>query len=521
MKKEKYKGLLQRINTKLGILKCVIYALLLIAQVWYIVLTVLRLQTRSPWVLTITPYVAVAVSLYIYSRQSNSSFRIMWILLISAFPILGVCLYLLAGRQSATKRIGERFNESEEKNLEYLPEDRAALEKFQAENKDHYGQAYYLSHYARAPLYDDSRVIYINDALLGYKQQVEDAGNAKRFIFLEYLQIENDECFAELKSVLIQKASEGVCIRIIYDDIGSIAFLNKRFMLDMKKYGIECRVFNPLAPVFKVFMNNRDHRKIMVVDGNIGYSGGYNITREYFHLTEPFGHWKDTAVRITGEAVDSLTAFFLSMWDTIGAEEVNPSWFFLPVHSKDSSIQNMYIQPYADDPLDDERVGFEVYMNILRGAKEYVYFSTPYLVITDEFKEELVSAKKRGVDVRIIIPGIPDKRLIYHVTRSYARELVLAGVSVYRYNIGFNHAKMCLCDDFVTVVSSVNLDYRSLYHHFENGTVIYDGMFAKTVSDDFDDMFSASSYITKDDLRKTGLIESALEAFWRLFAPLL
>jgi cardiolipin synthase len=287
----------------------------------------------------------------------------------------------------------------------------------------------------------------------------------------------------------------------------------------MKAEGIQCRVFNPIVPLLNIFMNNRDHRKITVIDGKVGFTGGYNLANEYFNITHPYGQWKDTGIKLTGDAVNSLTCMFLEMWNVFPDTDKNFENYFPQVtfHSKEQG----YVAPYGDCPLDGEPVGENVYMNIIKNAKNYVYFTTPYLIISDEMQRELSQAAKRGVDVRIITPGIPDKKVVYQVTRSYYAGLVKNGVRIYEYTPGFIHAKQCVCDDEVATVGTINLDYRSLYFHFENGTFLYQCSAVGHIKKDFDDLFPVCCEVTEK--YKTGRfsILKMWQCILRLFAPLL
>lgn len=504
-------------NFRRAVLKCVIYGILILIQVLWLVALIITVVRKVPWFSTVVTYIAAAVSIYICTRKQNSSFRLAWVILISAFPILGIILYLLKGTQHTSKTMEEVYKENERRYSGYLRG--SDFDCIEIDEKCSHLQ-YYLSEFGKYPVWDNTETEYIPDAFCGYNMQIEAAREARHFIFLEYFAIEDAECFDALKGVLKEKSACGVEVKIIYDDVGSIAFIDRDFISEMEQSGIECRIFNPIAPFFKVFMNNRDHRKIMIVDGVVGFTGGYNIAREYFHMSEPYGFWKDTGVMVKGDAVKSLTAVFLTMWDSLGERVSAPDKYF-EQYLKCNDISGCYVQPYADDPLDDERVGYEVYMNILREARDYVYFSTPYLIISDEMKEEIVSAVKRGIDVRIVIPGIPDKKSVYHVSMDFARELMRQGVKVYRYIPGFNHAKMCVSDDSVAVVSTVNLDYRSLYHHYECGVAIYDDRTVMLVCADLREMFCDSEQITNCETGKETLLKKMFDLLLRMFAPLL
>ena len=303
--------------------------------------------------------------------------------------------------------------------------------------------------------------------------------------------------------------------------MGSIGFVNKKFAEKLEAVGIRCHVFNPVHPMMNVFLNNRDHRKITVVDGKIGYTGGYNLANEYFNITHPYGQWKDTGVRMEGDAVRSLTATFLEMWNasirTENDEDTALGTYF-PTYEMEG---NGFIQPYADSPLDDEHVGEEVYISMANKAEKYCWFITPYLIITDEMAHALSLAAKRGVDVRIITPGIPDKKMVYNVTRSFYNCLVRNGVRVYEWTPGFCHAKMSITDDCMATCGTINLDYRSLYHHFENGCFIADCDAVADIRADFERIMAQSRDVTRQYREGRSATLRLGQLVMRFFAELL
>ena len=297
------------------------------------------------------------------------------------------------------------------------------------------------------------------------EDELAELKKAEHFIFMEYHAIEDASAWQELEDILAERAAHGVEVRVFYDDVGSIGFINSKFVKKLAGSGIQCRRFNPVIPILNVFMNNRDHRKITVVDGRVGFTGGYNLAEEYFNRTHPYGRWKDTGIRLEGDAVRSLTLIFLELW---GATQKEPPEIerYLP-EVPYTARENAVVLPYADNPLDDEATGENVYLNMIRSAKEYVYITTPYLILSDEMQRTLRLAASSGVDVRIITPGIPDKKLIFSVTRSYYAALAKSGVRIYEYTPGFIHAKQCVADGAEAVVGTINFDFRSLYLHFE------------------------------------------------------
>ena len=346
--------------------------------------------------------------------------------------------------------------------------------------------------------------------------------NAKEFIFMEYHAIEDAESWHSIQDILEQKVKEGVEVRVFYDDMGSIGFVTTDFVKRLRAKGIRARVFNPFAPGLNLFLNNRDHRKITVIDGKIGYTGGYNISNEYFHVSEPFGYWKDTGIKLCGDAVKSLTVTFLEMWNAIKENDIDDVTFDKYLKNNNyKALENGFIAPFADSPMDKEQVGEEVYMSMANMAKDYVWYITPYLIITEEMIHAFSLAAKRGVDVRIVTPGIPDKKIVYSVTRSYYNALAKNGVRIYEYSPGFCHAKMSICDDFAATCGTINLDYRSLYHHFENGCLYADCKAVKDTKEDFEQIFKESKDVTEYYSKGRGAFLRFGQLLLRLAAPLM
>ncbi len=452
-----------------------------------------------------TRILAVILVLGIYSQYRTATMKMPWIILILNFPVMGVCTYLLVGMDGLTKRMRKRFETVDDVILPMLDENAEAMEEFTETDASAAGIARYLKDYARYPVYKDSDVYYFPKAEDALEAQLSAMAQAEKFIFLEYHAIEDRTAWGRIEAVLTERAAQGVEVRIFYDDIGSLFFIdNRQFIKKMQDKGISCRVFNPVAADIggKLFLNNRDHRKITVVDGKTAFTGGYNLADEYFNITHPYGQWRDTGIEVRGEAVRSFTAMFLEMWNAISAFDVDDVEFESYIHCEiPPAEQNddvcSYVVPYADSPMDGEQVGEEVYISILNKAEKYCYFTSPYLIITDEMSHAMSLAAKRGVDVRIVTPGIPDKKLVYSVTRSFYHGLTRNGVRIYEWTPGFTHAKMCVADDKLATCGTMNLDYRSLYHHFENGCLLYGGKAVQDIKEDFERTFEESEEVTE------------------------
>ncbi|MBQ2064339.1 MAG: cardiolipin synthase [Firmicutes bacterium] len=509
-------------SVKNGILRLIFVAVAIIVELVWLVYVVNSLEEKYDLVNIGIRVLATVLALAIFSRFQTSNMKIPWLMLIMGFPVIGSVLYLLFGLTGSTGKMRRRYEEIDNKLLPELLQDQATFEEIERRDSSVANMTRYIYDYAKYPVYQNTDVTFYPDAAEGLEAQKEALRGAKNFIFMEYHAIEDRESFAAIRSILREKVREGVEVRVFYDDLGSIGFINGDFIKRLEADGIHCRVFNPMLPIVNIFFNNRDHRKITVVDGIIGFTGGYNIANEYFNITHPFGHWKDTGIRLEGDAVRSMTVMFLEMWNAVKDSDIDDTSFDRFLHPIEyTAKEHCYVQPYADNPIDDEQVGENVYMNIINNAQDYVYFMTPYLIITDEMNHALGLAAKRGVDVRIITPGIPDKMIVYGCTRSYYANLVRHGVRIFEYAPGFLHAKQCVSDGKVATCGTINLDYRSLYHHFEDGCLLYDCDAVWDIKRDFDHTFRQCREMTEKYRTGRPVRTRIWNVVLRLIAPLL
>lgn len=494
--------------------------LCLIIQVAWLLALVWHLNQYSVDFSLLQEVIAIIVVLRINAKSEYSAARLVWTIVILSFPVFGISLYLMFGRNGVTKRTRRKYAKVEERFSKELVQDENILEKLREENIYVHNQQFYIQSASNYPLYENTDVTYFAQTEPALEALLNDLESARKFIFMEYFAVEDTTAFHRIEEVLLKKVAEGVEVRFIYDDFGSIGFVGPKFTYRLNQEGIRCRVFNPLIPFLYIFMNHRDHRKITVIDNRISYSGGFNLADEYFNIVSPYGHWKDTGIRLEGDAVRSHTVMFLEMWNSIRNTDNDYSRFL--VH--DTTFQSVgkgYVQPYSDTPLDNETLGENVYMNIIKNAARYVYISTPYLILDNEMEKELCLAARRGVDVRIITPGIPDKKTVFLVTQSYYASLIRSGVRIYQYTPGFIHAKGYVCDDQIAVVGTINMDYRSLYLHFECATYMYGCDAVSDVLQDFKNTFPLCEEIGIDYCEKRSALVRAYQCVLRLFAPLL
>ncbi len=474
---------------------------------------------------------SLLTAIWIINKRGNPSFKLGWVLLILALPVAGFSIYLFFTRNPLGHKFAKGYAEAQEKINIYMKEkaeDRLLLE---AEDPQIAKQSRYLMMQAKAPVYRHTQTEYFPVGEKLFDRMVKELRKAKHFIFMEYFIIDNGVMWGTILDILEEKAKEGVDVRLIYDDVGCVGTLPANFFKQVRKRGIACEVFNPFRHSVSSFVQNRDHRKIMVIDGHTGFTGGINLADEYINHKQRFGYWKDSGICLRGEAVWSFTIAFLQMWSVITGEDYElshpevyrPEVYASEVPSWDADInaEDGYVQPYVDSPLDDETVGENVYLNMISQAKQYVYICTPYLIIDHEMMTNLCLAAKNGVDVKIILPGIPDKKLIYLTSTSYYAELIDAGVKIYRYIPGFLHAKTFVCDDEVATVGTINLDYRSLYLHFENGVWIYRAKAVAQMKEDILHTLEASEKVSRDECEPRNVFVAFLQSILKLLAPLL
>ena len=455
-----------------------IVSFLIVLQILLILSFFFDLNEYYIYYYIISEIIGILMAFYVIGTNTNPGYKIAWIMLLLIFPILGILIYIIFGGNALSKR--------QKKKLEKLKIDTKInydlLEKLKLENKDAYLSANYLIKNAGANIYNNVEAHYLKIGEEYFSFLKEELKKAKKFIFMEYFIITPGIMWEEILEILKEKVKEGVEVRLIYDDLGTIFTLPSKYKQALNNYGIKVAVFNKFVPFLKNKFNNRDHRKITVIDGLVAFTGGINLADEYINKKVRFGHWKDSGIMFKGDAVWSFTYGFLAMWNYINKSEED----FTRYKIQHNNIYTAnYIIPYFDNPWDNETVGENVYLNMINKAKRYIYITTPYLVIDNEMVTSLMLAAKNGVDVRIITPGIPDKKIINKVTKSYYEELIKAGVKIYEYTPGFIHEKIFIVDDEYVTIGTINLDYRSLYLHFECGVWLYDSNIVKNVKEDY------------------------------------
>ena len=503
--------------------RLVITAIIILLQFGWIVMTLYEAEAISPWFSVILRAISVIIALYVVYKDMRPHNKLSWIFLILFLPIIGCPCYFIFGRAEMTKKSREQMA-TLQAFVEPLREKQEDVSAFVKE-KDScaYKQSRLPENVGSYPVYmeEESKYYHVGDDM--FKDMLEDIRNAKEFIFLEFFIMKQGEMFDALIDALEERAKAGVHVRLIYDDMGCIDEFPLYFYKELQKKGIHIACFNPFRPFLSIIMNNRDHRKIVVIDGKIAYTGGLNVADEYIHAIERFGHWKDAGVRITGDAVWSFTTMYLEMWSFItkGTED----FMQYKVMSNDNSVlmkQNKgFVQPYGDCPLDKRYIIEGVYLNLINHAKDYVYIFTPYLIIGSEIATALINAARSGVDVRIVTPAIPDKKMVFLLTQANYENLIRGGVKIYQYTPGFIHSKCMVVDDKYASVGTTNLDYRALYLHFECGTLLYNTESVMKIKEDALNTFAISRQISLEECENKNFFYQLFLSVMQLFSPLL
>ena len=498
--------------------RVVVVCLSILAQIIFFILLLAHFKEEFPIVYALLVLISAAATLVIISRNTNPAYKIAWVIPILIFPVFGGMFYLMLGGNRLSKRQRTKL-QSVEKNLRrHLPQNAEIVYALDATSPQASVQCGYLRSVAGCPVYRDTETVYYPSGEEALQAMLEAIRSAEKYIFLEYFIIGPGLMWDSILEILKDKAAAGLDVRVMYDDFGSIKLLPVGYKKELEGYGIRCCVFEPFIPIMSARLNNRDHRKFLIVDGRIGFTGGINLADEYINALPRFGHWKDNAIRLTGDAVWSMTVMFLSLWDYVSGSGDTISGFLPPPHETQGQG---FIQPYTDNPMDDNPVGYSVYSNLINRALRSIYIMTPYLIIDYSLTEALCNAAKTGLDVRIITPHIPDKKYVHAVTRANYEELVRCGVKIYEYTPGFIHSKVFLVDGEYATVGTVNLDFRSLYLHFENGVFMYRPDCLEAITRDFEETFRVSELMTLEKCRTKHPAVRLVRALLRLVAPLM
>lgn len=510
------KGLLRLLFSRIGIV-----TILILIEIFIMISMVMWLNDYYPEYAGLMTLFTVAMVIYLINAKMNPTAKITWLILIMLFPLLGAAFLWYTKSNIGHRTLKRRMENVIKETDSFIPQDEAVVEKLREVSPETVSLAGYINRSGCYPTYDNTTVKYFSSGEAKFEEMLRQLKEAKHFIFLEYFILDEGVMWGQVLNILSQKVDEGVEVRVMYDGTCEYTTLPTDYTKRLAKLGIKGRVFAPAKPFVSTHYNYRDHRKVLVIDGHTAFTGGINLADEYINEKSRFGHWKDTAIMMKGEAVKSFTLMFLQMWglDT-RTEDMDEYEKYLSYDTKAIETDGFVI-PYGDCPLDDDKLGERVYMDILNRAHRYVHIMTPYLILDEEMETAIKFAAERGVEVSIILPGIPDKKNPYALAKTHYKSLLESGVNIYEYTPGFVHAKVFVCDDNKAVVGSINLDYRSLYHHFECAAYLSGVECIKEIEEDFRETVQKCEKVTFESIKKEKFFMKVQGVLLKVIAPLL
>lgn len=495
-----------------------VIAILLILQILFLLASYKWFQTYKVQFEIFEIVLSLVTVLYLINSDMDSTAVITWLLILVPFPIIGSLFLFYTKTDFGFRAMKSNIQRAIDATQDYLIQDTEAVAELKRHHSSNYNLISYLENSkGHFPVYRQTDVRYFTSGEEKFEALKAELRKAKKFIFLEYFIIDEGLMWGEILAILEEKAAEGVEVRVMYDGMIEFTTLSFDYTKRLESIGIKAKAFAPLSPFISTYYNYRDHRKILVIDGTVAFTGGINLADEYINHVERFGHWKDTAIMLKGRAVDTFTILFLQLWSASQEEiQVEP---YLALHQHRPN--NGFIVPYGDSPLDDDKIGENVYIDILNQARDYVHIMTPYLILDGELAHALKFAAQRGVEVSIIMPSIADKKLPFALAQTYYASLIRAGVNIYEYTPGFVHAKVFVSDNQKAVVGTINLDYRSLYHHFECATYMYRTSCIPDIEEDFQATLKQCRLVSEEDVRQRPMVTKVLGTLARTVAPLL
>ena len=512
--KKGQKGMVHAIFRRFGLMLA-----MLIVQVLFLFSIFQWFEEFIPHYLGGTAVFTLVMVIYLLNSGMNPTAKITWLIVVMLLPVFGVLLFLYTRSDLGHRALKKRVNHIISDTKERIPQEEAVLQRLREENKGAASLAHYIARSGCHPVYDRTAATYFPLGEDKFEEMLKQLEAAEHFIFMEYFIVDEGIMWGRVLEILAAKAAAGVDVRFMYDGSCEFALLPHDYPRRLRKLGIKCKVFAPVSPFVSTHYNYRDHRKILVIDGHTAFNGGVNLADEYINQKAKFGHWKDTAVMLKGEAVKSFTLMFLQMWEIDEAEEESARFLSFPAAPEEAA--GGYVIPYGDCPLDNEKLGERVYMDILNRSQEYVHIMTPYLILDGEMETALKFAAERGVEVAVLLPGIPDKAIPYALAKTHYKSLLESGVKIYEYTPGFIHAKVFVSDDREAVVGTINLDYRSLYHHFECATYLYGADCISGIEADFQATAAKCRQVTPETCRREKLRVKLTGCLMKAVAPLL
>ncbi|MBQ4473258.1 MAG: cardiolipin synthase [Lachnospiraceae bacterium] len=516
LKKKSKKGLFHIVFSRMFIILFLVFLQIVFLFFWFY-----RLSQASPYIYAGILVLELIIAIYLVNSETNAEIKIAWLVPILTVPIFGTLFYLFVKAQIGARLVGQRLRAEQISTRSFLPQNNKVWAKLKNLAPQTASLAEYIYKYGNFPVYEGGDARYFSCGEELFPVLCEELEKAEKFIFLEYFIVEHGLMWDTMLAILKQKVKEGVKVCFLYDGTCSFYLLPMNYRKEIEKFGIECRVFSQVRPVFTTVQNNRDHRKVLVIDGKVAFTGGINLADEYINAAERFGYWKDTAVQIRGEAVRTFTALFLQMWNMSGGDQERANYMMYMKETPEQGIpRSGYMIPIGENPLDKEQMAERTYSHILYTAKRYVHIMSPYLMLDTDMRTALTYAAKRGVEVHLIIPHIPDKWYAMAIGRTYQRELLDAGVRISEYLPGFVHAKSFVADDEQAVVGTANLDFRSLFLNYEDMVYFYGCSVAYEIERDFQATLADCEPVTPASLRREKWTIRLAGKVLRLIAPL-
>jgi len=508
------KGLFSLLFSRLGLVM-----LLLLGKVCLMIAILMYFKDYSPYYFTVNFILSLLISFFIInSKDIDPTSKITWLVLISVMPLFGSLFFCYTRSDLGFRALKYRFGKIMNDTNGVINQDTATIDHLNAESKNTALLAGYIRRSGHHPVYSNCDVKYFSSGEEKFRQMLTELEKSEKFILLEYFIIDEGYMWGRILDILARKAAQGVGVMVLYDGSNEFTTLPRDYSRRLQKLGIKCKVFAPATPFVSTHYNYRDHRKILVIDNKTAFTGGVNLADEYINRQKKYGHWKDSAIMVKGKAAESFTLMFLQMWNISGAKTDFEKYISQPA---ERYSENGFVIPYGDSPLDSDKLGRQVYIDIINHAEKYVYIMTPYLILDGETETALKFAAEKGVDVRIIMPGIPDKKTPYALAKTHYSSLLDSGVKIYEYTPGFVHAKVFVSDDTKAVVGTINLDYRSLYHHFECAAFLYKADCIHRILSDFEKTQNASAPVTKETVKKLPLKTRLTGQLFKIIAPLM
>ena len=508
------KGLLSLVFSRFSII-----AILILLQVFIYIYIYGWLVHLIPFFTAFMVIFTVIMIFYLFNNSMDYSAKLTWMLVLAVFHVPGAIFLLFTQTNIGYRKLAKRENALIRHTRSAIPQSQTVLDELEKDGSGTDDLVRYLNRSGCFPVYDNTEVTYFPIGEDKFDAMLKELAAAEKFIFMEYFIVEEGYMWGKILEILVEKAAQGVEVRVMYDGMCEMSTIPPDYFKLLQEKGIKAKAFSLIKPLLSSHYNYRDHRKILVIDGEVAFNGGVNLADEYINRIERFGHWKDTAVMLKGEAVKSFTLMFLQMWNITEKDAQFDQW--LVDNRKAPEHPSGYVIPYGDSPLDSKKVGAAVYTDIINRANNYVHIMTPYLILDGELEGAIKYAAERGVEVKIILPGIPDKKTAYALAKSHYKRLISSGVEIYEYTPGFVHAKVFISDGWKATVGTINLDYRSLYHHFECATYLYKTDCIPDIEADFQDTLTKCRKVTFKSIKEEKLSYKIMGALLKLIAPLM